>query len=109
MSSLYQHCYHGQQLFPQAALLFTATHSKLRAASDTVAHGNDMIVPNASLPAALYHQLLPDVGITQVLTAGSVTRAVTLTAVLLFQQCMLVKICPFKLLIARQHGSHQCS
>jgi hypothetical protein len=80
----------------------------LRAARDRVAHGNDMIVPNASLPAALHHQLLPAVRTTPVLIAGSVTKAVTLTAVLLFQQCKLVKICPFKLLIARQHGSHQC-
>jgi len=67
-----------------------------------------MIVPNASQPAALHHQLLPAVGTTPFLTAGSVTRAVNLTAVLLLQQCMFVKICPFKLLIARQHGSHQC-
>jgi len=67
-----------------------------------------MIVPNASQPAALHHQLLPAVGTTPVLTAGSVTRAVTLTPLLVFQQCMLAKICPFKLLIARQHGSHQC-
>jgi len=85
-----------------------STHYKIRAANDTVAHGNDMIVPHVSQPAALHDQLLPAAGTTPVLTAGSVTRAVTLTAVLIFQQCMLVKICPFKLLIARQHGSHQC-
>jgi hypothetical protein len=80
----------------------------IQAANGTVAHGNDTIVPHASKPAALHHQLLPAMGTTPVLTVGSVTRAVTLTAVLLFQQRMLVKICPFKLLIARQHGSHQC-
>jgi len=67
-----------------------------------------MIVPNASQPATLHHQLLKAVGTTPVLTAGSVIRAVTLTAVLLFQQCMLVNICPFKLLIAKQNGSHPC-
>jgi hypothetical protein len=65
----------------------------LGAACDTVAHVNDMIVPNASQPAAQQHQLLPAVEITAVCTAGSVTRAVTLTAVLSFQQYMFVKIC----------------
>jgi hypothetical protein len=59
-------------------------------------------------PAALHHQLLPAVGTPPVLTAGSATSAVTLRAMLLYQQFMIMKICPFKLLIARQHGSHQC-